>query len=723
MKTKILHHFFTAFFVFLMLNINFGYAYNDLKISNPHTWGGAGRGTIEEAVLTIHPRGMYMEYGLYLTFSDRGLYFGENEQLEIVFDFNLPKDAILNDSWLWVGEDIVKAKILDQWTASLIYEGIVQRRKDPSILQKLNQTQYSLRIYPLLPGETRKVKISYLVPANWSENTVSAQIPEEFLALSRNPVNSFTIYCEKSGQWKNPRIAEHPQIEAVDAGYFGKSNYDKFMISSDKISSTYQIEYDSPMQDGIYVNRYDTGGEGYYQMVMLPQKVLDLENLNKKILLVIDYDALFTSVQTGELKSMMRNMLHKYLSNRDMFNIMYNSLSTKKISEDWIPADSTSIEQAINQLYKVTLSEYSNLPTLLNEGVNYAQNSNANILLISSSNMFSNHNTANSFIEELLAAYENLPPITVADLTNKNYGSENIGNRYYKGSEYFFYNLTKLSGSNYLNIRNNSFDAVMNGVFQSLDGCINSFDLHTTLEQGFCYAPYLVNYSMNSTYLNKPVMVVGKYIGEFPFYVNLSGIYKSKAFSQSVSVDNSRTAIIDTLAKTIWTGKYIQSLETSGQHANNVIAEIIYQSINNRILSLYTAFLALEPSDTVEVCENCAEPESNDDDWITAIEETEIDEVTDSIAIKAYPNPFTDKVTIEIQKNKNNTDANNISAAIYDISGRIVKKFDIKPVANNKTAKLIWNGDTQNGLQAGAGIYFFIFKTPYIQKSIKIIKQ
>lgn len=722
MKTKILHFVFTAFCTVLLLHAHSGFAYNNLTISNPHGWS-SGRGTIEEAILTIHPRGMYMEYGLYLTFSARGQNFNGGEQLEIIFDFDLPKDAILNDSWLWVGDDIIKAKILDQWTATLIYEGIVQRRKDPSILKKVNQTHYSLNIYPLLPGETRKVKISYLVPTNWSQNSVSAQIPEEFLATSGNPVNNFTIYCEKNGQWKNPRIAEYPQIEAVDAGYLGKSNYNKFVIPSDKIPTTYQIEYDSPMKDGIYVNRYDKGGEGYYQMVMLPNETLDLENLNNKTLLVIDHDIFYTNVQPDKIKSMIRNMLHKYLTDKDKFNIMYNSLSTKKISEDWISADSTSIEQAINQLNEATLSEYSNLPTLINEGINYVQNSNANILLISSSNLFANYNTANSYIEELLAAYNNLPSIAIADITNKNYTSEYIGNRYYKGSEYFFYNLAKLSGSNYLNIRNNSFDAVLSSVFQSLDGYISSFDLHTTLEQGFCYAPYLVNYSMNSTYLNKPVMVVGKYMGEFPLHVQFSGVYKSKAFSHALTVDNSRTAIVDTLAKTIWTGKYIQSMERSGQNSNDVIAEIIYQSINNRILSLYTAFLALEPSDTVQVCEDCNEPNDWEEPITTAIEKAEIDDVVDSIAIKTYPNPFTDKTTIEIQKSKEQINSDNISAAIYDISGRLIKIFDKELFTNSKTIKLTWNGNTQNGIQADAGIYFFVLKTPYTRKSVKLIKQ
>jgi len=91
----------------------------------------------------------------------------------------LPENAIVDDSWLWIGKDIIKAKLMDKWTATGIYEGIVKRRKDPSILMKQSATQYELRVFPLVGNQTRKVKITYLMPITWSKINVAASLPTE----------------------------------------------------------------------------------------------------------------------------------------------------------------------------------------------------------------------------------------------------------------------------------------------------------------------------------------------------------------------------------------------------------------------------------------------------------------------------------------------------------------------------------------------------------------
>src|SRR4030067_84503 len=121
------------------------YSYDYLYVRDPRGWKG-GQGTIEEAVISVRPKGLYMECGLYLTFSARGLNMTNQDTLEVEFYFDLPKEAIVHDSWLWIGDEIIRAAIMDKWTAASIYEDIVKRRRDPSILYKRGNGQYELRI-------------------------------------------------------------------------------------------------------------------------------------------------------------------------------------------------------------------------------------------------------------------------------------------------------------------------------------------------------------------------------------------------------------------------------------------------------------------------------------------------------------------------------------------------------------------------------------------------
>ncbi|HXH19712.1 MAG TPA: hypothetical protein VNJ07_11585, partial [Chitinophagales bacterium] len=66
----------------------------------------------------------------------------------------------------------------------------------------------------------------------------------------------------------------------------------------------------------------------------------------------------------------------------------------------------------------------------------------------------------------------------------------------------------------------------------------------------------------------------------------------------------------DTLTRKIWAGNFIYAREQE-QQLNSTKREIIDTSLANRVLSLYTAFLALEPNDTISACETCEDDSDN----------------------------------------------------------------------------------------------------------------
>ncbi|HAQ36878.1 MAG TPA: hypothetical protein DCQ58_00080, partial [Saprospirales bacterium] len=74
-----------------------------LRVSDPRNSWYSYPGTIREASMSIHPKGAYLEYGLYLTFSSEGSPWNQSsDTLEIVLNFDLPEEAIVIDSWLWI---------------------------------------------------------------------------------------------------------------------------------------------------------------------------------------------------------------------------------------------------------------------------------------------------------------------------------------------------------------------------------------------------------------------------------------------------------------------------------------------------------------------------------------------------------------------------------------------------------------------------------------------
>ncbi len=113
----------TGLFLLLMLFCATGViAQNYLKVLDPQQTWYSYQGTIEEATMSVSPKGLFSQVSLYLTFSARGTSFSSESQLETVLNFSLPEGSFVTDLWLWIGDNISKGVLLDTWTASSIYE-------------------------------------------------------------------------------------------------------------------------------------------------------------------------------------------------------------------------------------------------------------------------------------------------------------------------------------------------------------------------------------------------------------------------------------------------------------------------------------------------------------------------------------------------------------------------------------------------------------------------
>ena len=101
-------------------------------------------------------------------------------------------------------------------------------------------------------------------------------------------------------------------------------------------------------------------------------------------------------------------------------------------------------------------------------------------------------------------------------------------------------------------------------------------------------------------------MQVGKYSGDFPFEVEVSGSYASELFSHNLEITKSEAFVTDSVLSQFWYGNEINKMESSSNYSYTAINDIIDVSIKNRVLSQYTAFLSLEPSqlDQLEKIQN-----------------------------------------------------------------------------------------------------------------------
>ena len=686
------------------------FGYNDLKVGDPRNTWWTNQGTIEKASLTVRPKGLFMEYGLYLTFSSKGSnWTSQLDTLEVTLNFDLPENAIVTDSWLWIGDDIIKAKIMDKWTASTIYENIVKRRRDPSILMKQSATQYELRVFPMAGNQTRKVKITYLMPTTWNKNNVISAIPTAILNTSLNKPASFPVVAWTDTTWTNPQIINDQDIKFVAKNDTLFGDYHEAVVPSSKYNQDASLGFNAPLENGIYFSQYQQGNEGIYQLAIFPNQFFEAE-VSKKAAILIDYDASNTNVTAKELLNIVKNEMLLNLSSKDSFNLLFSNLKITRYSDKWVAASKTNIETAFSSLTN-PLSSYSNLGALLGSGIDFVKGhgNNGKIILISDGDQYGDYQLANTLANDIVKLMNPKIPIHISDYQSINFPSYYKDGQYFYGNDYFYSNLSRMTLGSYHTVRNNlSISGAIHGSLKYLGGSINSFDLHTSLKTGFCHSRYTMTSESNIAYVNDAILQVGKFKGEFPFLIEISGEYNNKVFSSMMEIQKPMGNNLDTISEAIWTGQYIKKLE-SGTQSNDIINEIIYSSLSERVLSKYTSFLCLE--DTNYICNDCVD----ESEVTTGVKEV----VAGQDSILVYPNPFVEKITIDLMC-ANPNEVKELS--IVDVTGSLIYRFSTDELQKGRNV-IFWNGLSARGDRVKPGVYMLVYKTSGYTKTIKIMRK
>ena len=97
-----------------------------------------------------------LRYEITETFINRGSRVGEAD-----FMFPLPKGAAFQDLKLSINGELVAGETMSADRARQIYEEIVRRQRDPALLEWMGYGLLRARIFPIAPGEEKKVVVRF----------------------------------------------------------------------------------------------------------------------------------------------------------------------------------------------------------------------------------------------------------------------------------------------------------------------------------------------------------------------------------------------------------------------------------------------------------------------------------------------------------------------------------------------------------------------------------
>jgi Ca-activated chloride channel family protein len=75
--------------------------------------------------------------------------------------YPLPGEAVFSNFSLFQGDQELRGETMDANRARTIYEEIVRRKKDPALIELVGHGMVRARVFPINPGETRKITMRY----------------------------------------------------------------------------------------------------------------------------------------------------------------------------------------------------------------------------------------------------------------------------------------------------------------------------------------------------------------------------------------------------------------------------------------------------------------------------------------------------------------------------------------------------------------------------------
>lgn len=703
------------FYSLLVLALPFQVSADEyLRIGDVQNSWSTYEGSIDKAVIFVTPKGMYAECKVYLDFSVTCTPFtNPADSLEIQMGFRLPVEAEVTDLWLWVGGIPVQAGIYDRWTASQIYETIVNRREDPALLVKQSGTDYELHIFPLMVNLPRKIEMTFLLPLSklvGSESQVS--LPLSILKLSECPIDTMIFAVKPEGNLDNPLFLELPQqsFQWVNDAQFGECYITNLATISGLSSLT--LSFSSTNQQNYFAGYYESDvDQGTYQLELDIAGLFEIQP-RKKTLFLIDFVNSNSSLSSAHVLQNLKNYVTSWFEAGDSVNFMFSGLFTHSVSGEWISADPASLATAFNSTDTTLMNNSTNLPVLLLDGINFiqTQGGEGNIVLLASSDEFTNTEDANGLFDDVIAFMGNeiigINTINLDDYSYLNYLGNNL---YYRGNEYLYLNLSLYTGAEFQTILEyesvdnyywyfltvyNSYESMLGYLFPMLTDYFTAVDVYATVDNGFTYSGYSINSSPGFVYYGSPYRLTGKYYGDFPLEISVSALTSDgDLYYENITIDDSQLHLLDSTAEDIWAGQYLRSLLALPQ-TNMVVFETINASKDARVLCEYTAFLALEPeADTIStlsipiVVSGGGFPVGIDENFQSAL-------------LKCYPNPANSVVWFQFE----NDIEVNTRIEIYNIHGEkvasIVNEVDY-------VGRQVLEFDVSN---LPAGVYFYHVK-------------
>ena len=267
-------------------------------------------------------------------------YNPNSARLEGTFIFPVPKGAHLDKFTMEIDGQQVEAELLSAEKARRIYEDIVRKIKDPALLEYAGRDIFKVRIFPIEPNSTRRIKLAYTQLLKSDSGLVSYVLPLSAGKFSCQPIKNVSLKIELDT--KRPLKSIYSPTHAVEIKRDGPTHAVVGYEASNVQTDTDLALYFAPEKDEIGLNlltHKGPGEDGYFLLLASPGvDIQEKQVLPKDVVFVLDTSGSMAGKKLQQAKKALEFCIEN-LNDGDRFELLRFSTEVEPLFDKLVEAN------------------------------------------------------------------------------------------------------------------------------------------------------------------------------------------------------------------------------------------------------------------------------------------------------------------------------------------------------------------------------------------------
>ena len=622
---------------------------------------------------------------LAVTHVDQEFANDNTSRLEGFYVFQLPDGAQVNEMYLWINGVRTSYQVKKRDEAIVKYTEIVQKLKDPAILQDLGSNRFQLQIFPFEPKGTRRIEIIYSQPLTYVAGSIQYTFPLDMKDYTSAPIDKVTMTIDIQSQVPitgvETSVDQFPTaatVVKVDSTHYRVSyGVEKVAFSKDFFVRS-QLADDAPRMVNVTYAAPDSLHEAPYFLLWIstPDTLVSDTSKPRAVTFVADVSSSMEGIRLSQLKDVLGSFID-LLNEQDKFNIVIFSTGVTSFRPDLTKASTSARDSARAFISKLTALGLTNIEAALQDALlqTYTDPNHSAILFLTDGQASWGETNSDSIVARTKRWNTNEIPVYPVGV----------------GDEADYSLLAKLAGSS-------------GGVFTRILAEDSIYSKVKELYRKVILPPLkslTMNYStfdafdvhpatMPVLFAGDQLLLTGRFTQKGTNPLTLNGTVEGTPFSISQQVTFSDTCKTIPAVARYWGAHKIQSLldmiAIVGEK-QELVDQIVALSIRYSVLTPYTAFLVVEPqfgTGGTGTTESLTTPHSFG-------------------LMQNFPNPFNPATTIRYSVPEG---VHYVTLQVYDLLGRLITTL-ISKVQQSGSYEVRWNGTDGSGSPVPSGFYIY----------------